>query len=366
MPWYNDLRPVSDDNRLSYGLTFPELENGDKVRIINKLLELRDALDANIPTKKMDENLILGSWNIQNFGSYTKRTPESLYYIAEIINRFDLIGIQEVKSDLEDFDKVLKLLGSNWDFIINDVTGGTAGNDERFAYIYDNRKVKFRGLAGEIVLWHDSSITFDVNQLERTPFISGFKAGWKNFEIINLHLQPGRSAEDTDLRKREVRSLMKVLTERIKDKEVWSSNLIIMGDLNLYPDDEEIVQIFNEHGFVESPGLLGHPTSFGDNPFDRIFFYRHEYFDINSPQGGDVFKYHNYVYEAENYDAYKKLMLEQKGDPSTLETEEDFRDYFESYWRRSQISDHFPVWIELKIDSSDNFLRNKLWALKNR
>lgn len=361
MPWYNDLRPIDDENRVNYALTFPGLANADKPQILQNLIFLRKVLDNEIPSKKSDENLILGSWNIQNLGSYTKRSPESMYYIAEIINRFDLIGLQEIKSDLGDFHILLKLLGNHWDFIINDVTGGRAGNNERFGYLYDKRKVKFRGLAGEIVLWHDSpSQRFSVDQLERTPFISGFKAGWKNFSIINLHLQPGARGDDKDLRRREVNSLLYLIEERMEDDKFWSENIIIMGDLNLYKTDEDIVQLFTDAGFVESPGLKDQLTSFGNNPFDRIFFCKNKYFDINSRDGGGVFRFHEYIYRDEDYEKYKNMMLKHKGDPATLQTNEDFKTYFQHNWRRSQISDHFPVWLELNIDSTNDFLRNKL------
>jgi hypothetical protein len=34
--------------------------------------------------------------------------------------------------------------------------------------------------------------------------------------------------------------------------------------------------------------------------------------------------------------------------------------YFKHPWRKNQISDHFPIWFELIIDSSDEFLAEKL------
>ena len=37
--------------------------------------------------------------------------------------------------------------------------------------------------------------------------------------------------------------------------------------------------------------------------------------------------------------------------------------YFQQSWRRNQLSDHFPIWFELVVDSSDAFLKEKLAAL---
>ena len=33
---------------------------------------------------------------------------------------------------------------------------------------------------------------------------------------------------------------------------------------------------------------------------------------------------------------------------------------FKHPWRKNQLSDHFPIWFELVVDSSETFLRNKL------
>ncbi len=38
------------------------------------------------------------------------------------------------------------------EYVVSDVTVGTAGNGERLAFLYDRRKVRFDGLAGELVL----------------------------------------------------------------------------------------------------------------------------------------------------------------------------------------------------------------------
>lgn len=85
---------------------------------------------------------------------------------------------------------VLRLLGPDWGYIVNDITGGAAGNSERSAYFFNKKRVQFAGLAGEIVLRDDLTAGSDIKQLKRTPYITGFQAGWKKFAMINLHLHP--------------------------------------------------------------------------------------------------------------------------------------------------------------------------------
>jgi hypothetical protein len=57
-------------------------------------------------------------------------------------------------------------------------------------------------------------------------------------------------------------------------------------------------------------------------------------------------------------------MLTHKDNPDTLENDLDFKKYFNRYWKRNQISDHLPVWLEIETDSSANFLKNKLIKIK--
>ena len=103
MPNYNDLRPQDDFKKKDYALIFPEMKVGEKKRAIENLLELREGLRKEIVEKKADENLLVASWNIKEFGHTKQRLDESYIYIAEILSRFDLIAIQEVKSTLKDF-----------------------------------------------------------------------------------------------------------------------------------------------------------------------------------------------------------------------------------------------------------------------
>ena len=366
MPWYNDLRPKSDDKKIDYALIFPELKNSDRKRIIKDILDLRNDLDDKIPVKNSDTSLLLASWNIKEFGHLTERIPDSYFYIAEIINRFDLVAIQEVKSGLDDLNRIMKLLGSNWDYIITDITEGDSGNKERFAYIYDNRKVKSSGLSGELVLWDDLTKNSTVKQLKRSPAITGFMAGWKSFSLINIHLQPGNKDDDKEYRKEEVRLLMEAVKVKLKKKHFWNENLIMLGDTNLYKDNTDIVQLITDTDFREADNLKGKVTNVSESEiYDRIFLnvdqkYFHLIKDVNGHENGNVYKPFEVIYTEENRSNYHDYMLKHKDNPDTLTDDAAFKKYYNQFWKRNQISDHNPIWIEIKIDSSDEFLQEKL------
>ncbi|NOQ75102.1 MAG: hypothetical protein GQ574_24020 [Crocinitomix sp.] len=373
--WYNDLRPNERLIPNKYSLIFIDPETGeqrmsdaDKKRTINGLLNLKKGILSDIPRKKVDDNILLASWNIKEFGHLKKRLPEAYFYIAEIINSFDIVAVQEIKSSLDDLEIVMKILGSDWSYVITDITEGSSGNKERFGYVFDTRRVKHSGLSGEIVIPPELFEEHGIRQLKRTPSIIGFEAGWKKFSIVSVHLHPGEDGaedgkrSDHDIRKNEVELLISVLNQKKNQGKLWNENLVILGDTNLFEEDTDIVDLFSDSGFKESQGLAGKVTNTSLNRiYDRIFLQLDKFFklmvDKNDVEKGGVFHIYDYVFSAEQRFEYHQEMLEQKDYPNTLDSDEKFNKYFHHFWKRNQISDHLPVWIEIDIDSSPNFLK---------
>ncbi len=380
--WYNDLRPDNELLNDRYSLIMLDAKNqykrllsdNDKKRTIANINALKEGLLKEIPSKKIDTNLLLASWNIKNFGTIKDRTAESLYYIAEIINAFDIVALQEINSDISHFNKVLRLLGSNWKHTISDVTEGNAGNDERFGFLYDSTRVSLSGLSGEIVISPETlNEHIIISQLKRTPTFTGFESGWQKFSIISVHLHPGESGNgdnrpsDQDIRKEEVRLLTEVIKKKLQRTSFEDSNIIVLGDTNLYKEDTDIVDLLYNIDFKESTGLEGKFTNTSLNQiYDRIFLNVHKYFELSigedGKEKGGVFNLFNYVYQdtVEVITEYKELMLAHKDNPTTLTNDAKFKTYYNRYWKRNQVSDHLPVWIEIKTDNSASFLKSKL------
>ena len=128
----------------------------ERKRIVRNLMALRAQLDEEVPPKNAESDLLLATWNLRDFAKdnrkgYGERFPESHFYIAEVLSRFDFVAVQEI-NELDEWEKVMKILGPSWDWIATDVTEGSGGNGERLTYLYDKRKVWFQNIAGEIVL----------------------------------------------------------------------------------------------------------------------------------------------------------------------------------------------------------------------
>ena len=368
MPTYNDLRPPKDFENRDYELVFPKMEDHEKRRTIENLLGLRQSLDAHVPPRKAEYNLLVASWNIKELGHTTQRLPEAYFYMAEIIARFDLVVVQEIKSTLKDLNLLMRLLGDDWSLLVNDITGGRDGNSERGAYLYNSKRVEFAGLAGEITLWEDLTQGSEIQQLKRTPYITGFRSAWKTFAIINVHLHPDKNDEDVNYRREEVRLLLAAIEKKIEDKGLWNENLILAGDFNLYSGadrDDSTIQMLEGAVFCEVEGLKGQDTNVSKNEaYDRLFLSNEEYFKVAvDPAGkgkGGVFDFFDVVYRDGGEREYLAEMKAVYGNPDKLDSAIEAENYYKRYWRRNQMSDHFPIWIELLIDSSDDFLRDKL------
>ena len=108
--------------------------------------KLRERIrESKVPRRRRKENLLLLTWNIAHFGD--NKPDEAIAYMAEIMKRFDIIAIQEVKDNLCGLQALQEKLGKNYRFIFSD----PSGNNERLAFCYYKRNVKFTGLAAEVV-----------------------------------------------------------------------------------------------------------------------------------------------------------------------------------------------------------------------
>ena len=94
MPYYYNL------HRLDSQFTAAHAQ-----RTAEGLLRLKQAFkDEEVPERVRSSKLLLATWNmatwnIREFESskYGPRQREALYYIAEIIDHFDIVAVQEVR-----------------------------------------------------------------------------------------------------------------------------------------------------------------------------------------------------------------------------------------------------------------------------
>ena len=409
-----------------------------KVRVVERLLALRKQLSDQIPEKTATQTLLLATWNIREFGE--NRSTESLYYIAEIIDHFDIVVIQEVNSKkLSGLEGVLAILGDNWSYVMSDGVDGPAGGNEAMVFIYNTNKVKFTGLAGEIVL-PDSKL-MDGVQFARTPFMVSFRAGWFDFKLCTVHIYYGSETVDGIVQRRlkEIQTVSDFLLQRQESDDV---SYILLGDFNIPDVNGAYFNALVENRYITKSGkekskekffipeeIRKYPTDLGHvNHYDQIAFSlkleRSMVLYDDHKQKAGAFNFTESVYKPEDWEVYqpdyqesfdqtienekerfakdlaayaaKKAKFDENmkkyerdraqydilkaeykkthaGEKPTLPkkpkepsvpntTHSTKEEYFTGVWRTHQMSDHLPLWVELKIDFSDQYLKKQKTA----
>jgi exonuclease III len=346
----------------------------DRKRIADRLLALKDAMEGSegIPVKS-DDMLLLATWNIREFDSaaYGERGAEPLYYIAEILSHFDLIAIQEVREDLKALENVRKKMGGWWKYIATDVTEGTQGNRERMAFLYDCRKVRFGNVAGEVVIppvekkSKGKKTTYNPSkQLFRTPFLCGFKSGWARFMLCTVHILFGKDKRNDPNRIEEIKQIADFLAKRSEEETTWSKNIILIGDFNIYdPNDITMKQILDA-GFIVPKELQKVPhtnTGSKNRHYDQIAFRPRTKILKDTGKAG-VFDFFNIVYRNEDEEKYIETMGDAyfKTSKGKKRNKAQKTNYYKTYWRTHQMSDHLPMWIQLRTDFGRDYLQGMI------
>lgn len=466
MPFYSYLKPRALDS--------PERKAWKKTTA-SRLVSLRAALKEHIYGAGRDDDtgcerndnqwLRIATWNIREFDTrkYGGRLTESLYYIAEIVSHFDLIALQEVREDIRALETIIRLLGRHdWSYIATDVTEGRPGNRERMVFVYNNKKVRFTNIAGELnlpredritspfgssledpsglklhippgaslsfpgkiktrkagdkvtlsenlvtdlpegtsivlpagcrlllsrgkevrrtetgvqvmpegsaypvlddndkILFPDGIISENALQFARTPFLVTFQAGWLKFILCTVHIYYGSGREGMDRRNREIRKLTEFLAERAKKENDSDADnfFFLLGDFNILGKDHTTWQSLHTNNFMVPGQLEEIPEGSNvkrDKAYDQIAFWKRtrrrdgQHTAIDTGNAG-IFDFFRYVFRYGD------------DDPE----QEDERYYAEkvgktrlSYptWRTYQMSDHLPMWLELRIDFGDDYL----------
>jgi len=330
-------------------------EKKERTRIVERLLALRAQLDRDIPAKTATETLLLATWNIRNFGD--NRRGESLHYLAEIVSRFDLVAVQEVKADMGGLEKLVSLLGHNWDYIVTDSTEGPSGGGERMAFIYDKCKVFFRKVAGELVLPQSRLIVQGEDKLQfaRTPFTVAFQAGWFKVMLVTVHIFYGKNVKEDPRRVAEIATVAKFLKDRAKKED---ENYILLGDFNIFKTNDATMKALENESFYIPQAIRKHPTDLGKTKhYDQIAFKLKLDENMTVFSEGDqyagAFNFTESVYREQDLDEYKELFDEKY---VVNKTESEIKRYYMSSWRTFEMSDHLPLWIELKVDFSNQYL----------
>lgn len=291
------------------------------------LMKLMDESPFRIPKRQVDENILIATWNLQQFSN--KKTQRAIQYIADICERFDIVALQEVKTDLRGLSRLQELLPGNYKILVTDPTG----NYERFAFLYDKRTVISTGLVCEIGFKVPAK-THQGYQLHRMPYCVSFRAGRFDFVIVTAHIYFGETEEERLQREEEIKKLVKYVDRRSRTArtKVFDRDFFVVGDFNVEEAGDQFFNALISKGFKMPPKLKTLKTNFlQDATFDKICWVPRPSFSF----AGNV-----------NVVPFGKVL---------------FQDHRPKGGKK-EISDHLPLWAEFRV----NKLTQELDQIINR
>lgn len=433
-----------------------------KKRTVNGIFKLQKALRSQfLASHPHVRNLKLATWNIREFGNskYGGRDKECFFYIAEIISHFDIVALQEIRSDLKEFKELERLLGPEWSYLATDVTDGDAGNGERMVFVYNQQKVQFKNIAGELTLeegnkikaafgeriklenglklklpagvdlsgTYDASIeskgdlkalgadleielplgtslelppgskltvskkteiespgkgkakviipniiegkayklrfpenSFDdsLRQFARTPFLISFQMGWLQLNLCTVHIYYGDdSKQKMEQRRSEIEKLTAALAHKAQNEleNDPESFLCVLGDFNIIGKGHPTMEALESNNFKVPDKLQSIPGSNVDRTkaYDQIAFWepkRPKTYAKLEVLNANVFDYFEHVFTFDDEATYRT-----EKDHNGLKDSSRYKD-----WRTYKMSDHLPMWVELRADFAQEYLENIL------
>ncbi|XP_056390893.1 deoxyribonuclease-1 [Hyla sarda] len=258
----------------------------------------------------------IGAFNIQSFGDSKMNNPEVSTVIMKILQRYDLILIQEVRdTDLSAVETMMTELNSQWSepiysYVVSDLLGRDSYK-ERYLFVYRNDKVNVQ----DSYHYHDHNMYTGEDTFSREPFVVMFNAPGtviQDFVLVPLHSAPKDAV-------REIDALYDVYLDVFE--KFQSDNIIFLGDFNadcsyVTASEWDSIRLYNTEDFT---WLITHDvdTTVGKTncAYDRIVISGADLHNAIVPDSAKVFNFHKKY----------KLTSEQA----------------------LAVSDHYPVEIEL-------------------
>jgi len=296
---------------------------------------LRQHKQARLIPERTPDTLLMATWNLANLGAQLRRDQDRSL-IAEVLGWFDLIAIQECRENFSDLFDLQFKLGLDYKVCMSD----TAGNDERMSFLYNSRKLSLLEEIGEISFSPSDlryiklpGITQPFQGFDRTPYLVSFAAGITSFVFVNVHLFWGDDKPPSlERRALETFAVARWAYLRQKSQFSFTRELVVMGDFNMPKSEpgDPIYSALTKRG-LEVPL---HSTQIAsaiaaDANYDQIAFLP-----------GTTKKCFTGLKGVFDYDGVIFPDLWMNGTNKA-----NFKAYLRYY-----ISDHRPMWVQLKIN----------------
>jgi deoxyribonuclease-1-like protein len=201
----------------------------------------------------------IASFNIQVFGVKKLGKPRVRSLLAEIVRRFDIVAIQEIRATqdiLPQFIDTVNATGRHYDFVIGPRLGRTSSK-EQYAFVFDTASIEVDRNALYTVADPD-------DLLQREPLVGWFRVRGPppdqafTFSLVDIHTEPDRAAQELD-------ALADVF-RAVRDDGRGEDDVILLGDLNA--DDHHLGrlgQISHIHAAISAVASNTRGTKLYDN-----------------------------------------------------------------------------------------------------
>jgi endonuclease/exonuclease/phosphatase family metal-dependent hydrolase len=258
------------------------------------------------PASPYQPTVRIATFNIQVFGVSKMEKPHVMQVLADVVRRFDVVAIQEIRS-VDDtvmprFVALINSAGAQYDFIIGPRLGRT-NSKEQYAFVFDTTRIEF-----------DPRSIYTVadpqDLLHREPLATRFRARGVppnqafTFTLVNIHTDPDETSTELD-------ALAQVFVG-VQQNGTGEDDVILLGDLNV--DERRLGDL----GRLPGIGWVvsGMPTNTrGDKTYDNIVFDRRTTVEFTGRWG------------------VLNLMQE----------------YSLTVAQALEVSDHLPVWAEFSV-----------------
>jgi endonuclease/exonuclease/phosphatase family metal-dependent hydrolase len=292
-----------------------------------------------VPLRRKDR-LLLATWNLANLGTQ-ERDPAAYALLAEIINWFDVVTLQETRRNLGGLRALQACLDKRWRIHTTD----TSGNEERMVLLYDGNKLRLREQTGEIAIPPSQfrhirlpGVAATFSGFDRSPSLVSLSWGRLPLTFVNVHFFFGSEAR-ADLERRQLEAFAAARWARLENQSphAYDPHVLLMGDFNLpyVEPGDPIYSVLQKHGLLLAPyatevgttlpGETIHGTATRVRHYDQIAFFPHLSEFLTGAVG--VFDFDSFILP----------------DLWTSRGRQDFNAYL-----RYHFSDHRPLWAELR------------------
>jgi len=201
----------------------------------------------------------------------------------------------------------------------------------------------------------ENSLDDSFKQFARTPYLLSFQAGWLKINLCTVHIYYGDNDDPAKMEQR--RSEIEQLTHALAGKAAGEfrfddkSFLGVLGDFNIIGAGHPTMEALESNGFVVPEQLKSIPGSnvARDKAYDQVAFWKpgrvSGYARLEVLAAG-VFDFFEHVLHDDDEEIYRA----EQG--NGLKPTSKYRT-----WRTYKMSDHLPMWVELRTDFCDAYLQ---------